>query len=123
MPLCSTLEEIPDRQCSFLQECFCRPILQLFSFFMTSASTSTCNMLCSLDLPTDCSAGTDVCNNDSSSYGLIYQIVILKDHQSKTYYMINISTPSERNIALKDVEKYKYLGIEINRMWNIILAI
>ena len=47
--------------------------------------------------------------------------IVVKDHQSKTCYIIDISTPSERNMALKEVEKlskYKDLEIEINRMWN-----
>ena len=46
---------------------------------------------------------------------------VVKDHQSKACYIIDISAPSERNMALKEVEKlskYKDLEIEINRMWN-----
>ena len=47
--------------------------------------------------------------------------IVVKDHQSKTCYITDISIPSERNMALKEVEKlskYKDLEIEINRMWN-----
>ena len=47
--------------------------------------------------------------------------IVVNDHKSKTCYLIHISTPSERNMTLKEVEKlskYKDLEIEINRMWN-----
>ena len=46
--------------------------------------------------------------------------VVVKS-RSKTCYIIDISTPSQRNTALKEVEKLskcKDLEIEINRIWN-----
>jgi len=36
--------------------------------------------------------------------------------------MINVAIPADRNVVLKEVEKtlkYKSLGIEIQRMWNL----
>jgi tartrate dehydratase beta subunit/fumarate hydratase class I family protein len=35
--------------------------------------------------------------------------------------MVDVSIPSERNVSIKQVEKlskYKYLEIEITKMWN-----
>ena len=48
--------------------------------------------------------------------------VVVKDHQSKTCYVIDISTPSERNMALKEAEKLskdKDLEIEISQSENV----
>ena len=47
--------------------------------------------------------------------------IVVKDHKKKICYLLDISTPSDRNIANKEIEKlskYKDLEIEINRMWN-----
>ena len=49
--------------------------------------------------------------------------VVVKDHQTKTCYVIDISTPSERNMALKEAEKLsKDKDLEIKsvsqRIWN-----
>ena len=47
--------------------------------------------------------------------------IVIKDHKTRTCYLLDISTPSDRNLAKKETEKlskYKDLEIEIARMWN-----
>ena len=47
--------------------------------------------------------------------------IVVKDHKEKICYILDISTPSDRRLAVKEIEKlskYKDLEIEINRMWN-----
>ena len=48
--------------------------------------------------------------------------VVIHDRKSKSWMLIDISVPDDKNIALKEAEKmikYKDLEIEINRMWNV----
>ena len=47
--------------------------------------------------------------------------IVIKDKKEKKCWLLDISTPSDRNVAVKEVEKlskYKDLEIEINRMWG-----
>ena len=47
--------------------------------------------------------------------------IIVKDSVNSTCKLIDMTVPSDRNIALKEVEKkskYKDLGLEIQRMWH-----
>jgi hypothetical protein len=47
--------------------------------------------------------------------------IVVKDLNSKTTQLIDMSVPSDRNICLKNNEKkmkYKDLEIEVSRMWN-----
>jgi len=47
--------------------------------------------------------------------------IIIKDQKENKCWLIDISIPSERNVAVKEVEKlskYKDLEIEIQRMWG-----
>ena len=47
--------------------------------------------------------------------------IIVKDSVNSTYKLIDMTVPSDRNIALKEIEKkskYKDLELEIQRMWQ-----
>ena len=47
--------------------------------------------------------------------------IIIKDSVNSTCKLIDMSIPSDRNIALKEIEKkskYKELELEIQRMWQ-----
>ena len=47
--------------------------------------------------------------------------IIVKDSVNSTCKLIDMTVPSDRNIALKDIEKkskYKDLDLEIQRMWH-----
>ena len=47
--------------------------------------------------------------------------IIVKDSVNSTCKLIDMTVPTDRNIALKDLEKkskYKDLGLEIQRMWH-----
>ena len=47
--------------------------------------------------------------------------IIVKDSVNSTCKLIDMTVPSDRNIALKEIEKkskYKYLELEIPRMWQ-----
>ena len=47
--------------------------------------------------------------------------IIVKDSMNSTYKPIDMTVPSDRNIALKEIEnksKYKELELEIQRMWH-----
>ena len=47
--------------------------------------------------------------------------IIVKDSVNATYKLIDMTVPSDRNIALKEIEKkskYKDLELEIQRMWH-----
>ena len=47
--------------------------------------------------------------------------IIIKDSVNSTCKLIDMSIPSDRNIALKEIEKkskYKNLELEIQRMWQ-----
>ena len=41
--------------------------------------------------------------------------IIIKNHKEKTYTLIDVAIPTDRNVKLK----YKSLCIEIQRMWNL----
>ena len=48
--------------------------------------------------------------------------IIVKNSVNSTCKLIDMTVPSDRNIALKEIEKkskYKDLGLEIQRMWHI----
>ena len=48
--------------------------------------------------------------------------IVIKDQETKTCTLIDVSVPSDRNTSTKFTEKlskYKDLEIEINRMWNL----
>lgn len=48
--------------------------------------------------------------------------IIIKDHKNKTCLLIDMSVPSDKNIAVKEFDKlskYKDLEIEIEKMWNL----
>ena len=47
--------------------------------------------------------------------------ITVKDSVNSTCKLIDMTVPSDRNIALKEIEKkskYKDLGVEIQRMWQ-----
>jgi hypothetical protein len=47
--------------------------------------------------------------------------IIIKNKKDKTCLLIDVAIPSNKNVILKEAEnklKYKYLSIEIQRMWN-----
>ena len=44
--------------------------------------------------------------------------IIVKDSVNSTCKLIDMTVPSDRNIALKEIEKYKDLELEIQRMWH-----
>jgi len=48
--------------------------------------------------------------------------IIIKNNKEKTCILIGVEIPADRNDVQKEAEKklkYKRLGIEIQRMWNI----
>ena len=48
--------------------------------------------------------------------------IVIKDYLNKTCLLIDMSVPTDRNIAVKEYEKlskYKDLEIEVQRMWNL----
>jgi hypothetical protein len=47
--------------------------------------------------------------------------IIVKNKKDKTCLLIDVATPSDRNVIQKKAKKklkYKHLSIEIQRMWN-----
>jgi hypothetical protein len=47
---------------------------------------------------------------------------IIRDNEKRTCTLIDAAIPGDRNVIKKEAEKilkYKYLTIEIQRMWNI----
>jgi hypothetical protein len=47
--------------------------------------------------------------------------IIIKNKKDKTYLLIDVAIPSDKNVVEKEAEnkvKYKNLSIEIQRMWN-----
>ena len=47
--------------------------------------------------------------------------IVIKDKQEKSYLLINMSIPTEKNTSVKvteELSKYKDLEIEIERMWG-----
>jgi hypothetical protein len=48
--------------------------------------------------------------------------IIIRDNEKRTCMLIDVAIPGERNVIKKEAEKilkYKYLTIEIQRMWNV----
>ena len=48
--------------------------------------------------------------------------IIIKNKKEKTCKLIDVAIPADRNVVQKEAEKkpkYKSLGIEIERMWNL----
>ena len=48
--------------------------------------------------------------------------IIIKNKKEKTYTLIDVAIPADRNVVQKESEKklkYKSLCIEIKRMWNL----
>ena len=48
--------------------------------------------------------------------------IIIKNKKQKTCTLIDVAIPADRNVMQKEAEKklkYKSLGIEIERMWNL----
>jgi len=48
--------------------------------------------------------------------------IIIKHKKEKTCTLIDVAIPADRNVVQKEAErklKYKSLGIEIQRMWNL----
>ena len=48
--------------------------------------------------------------------------IVVQDSVNSTCKLIDITVPSDRNIALKEIEKkskYKDLELEIQRMWHV----
>ena len=48
--------------------------------------------------------------------------IIFKNKKEKTFKLIDVAIPADRNVVQKEVEnklKYKSLCIEIQRMWNL----
>ena len=48
--------------------------------------------------------------------------IIIKTKKEKTCTLIDVAIPADRNVIQKEAEKklkYKSLGIEIKRMWNL----
>ena len=51
---------------------------------------------------------------------------IIKNKKEKTCTLIDVEIPADRNVAQKEAEKmlqYRSLGMEIQRMWNLMCAI
>jgi hypothetical protein len=47
--------------------------------------------------------------------------IIIKNKKDKSYLLIDVAIPSDKNVIQKESEKKlkcKYLSIEIQRMWN-----
>jgi len=52
--------------------------------------------------------------------------IIFKNKKEKTCTLIDVAIPADRNVVQKEAEKklkFKSLGIEIQRMWNMICTI
>jgi hypothetical protein len=48
--------------------------------------------------------------------------IIIKNKKERTCTLIDVALPTDRNVMQKEVEKklkYKRLGIEVQRMWNL----
>ena len=48
--------------------------------------------------------------------------IIIKNTKEKTFTLIDVAIPADRNVVQKEVEKklkYKNLCVEIQRMWNL----
>ena len=48
--------------------------------------------------------------------------IIIKNKKEKTFTLIDVAIPADRNVVQKEAEKklnYKSLGVEIQRMWNL----
>ena len=48
--------------------------------------------------------------------------IIIRDNEKRTCMLIDVKIPGDRNVIKKEAEKilkYKYLTIEIQRMWNV----
>jgi len=48
--------------------------------------------------------------------------IIIKNKKEKTRTLIDVAIPTDRNVVQKEAEKklkYKSLGIEVQRMWNL----
>ena len=48
--------------------------------------------------------------------------IIIKNNNEKTYTLIDVAIPADRNVVQKEAEKnlkYKCLCIEVQRMWNL----
>jgi len=48
--------------------------------------------------------------------------IIIKNHKEKTYTLIDVAIPADRNVVQKEAKKklkYKSLCIETQRMWNL----
>ena len=48
--------------------------------------------------------------------------IIIKSKKEKTCTLIDVAIPADRNVVQKEAEiklKYKSLGIEVERMWNL----
>jgi len=48
--------------------------------------------------------------------------IIIRDNEKGTYMLIDVAISGDRNVIKKEAEnilKYKYLTIEIQRMWNV----
>jgi len=48
--------------------------------------------------------------------------IIIRDNEKRTYMLIDVAIPGDRNVIKKETEKifkYKNLTIEIQRMWNV----
>jgi hypothetical protein len=53
---------------------------------------------------------------------IIIIIIIIINKKEKTCTLIDVAIPADRNVVQKEAEnklKYKSLGIEIKRMWNL----
>ena len=48
--------------------------------------------------------------------------IVIRDNEKRTCMLIDVAIPGDRNVIKKEAEKivkYKYLTIEIQRMWNV----
>jgi hypothetical protein len=48
--------------------------------------------------------------------------IVIRDNEKGTCMLIDVAIPGDRNVIQKEAEKilkYKYLTIEIQRMWNV----
>ena len=48
--------------------------------------------------------------------------IVVKSHNNKTYFLIDISMPSDTNVSLKIFEKlikYKDLEVEVTKQWHL----
>jgi hypothetical protein len=58
----------------------------------------------------------------NNNHHQIFIDIIIRENEKRTCMLIDVAIPGDRNVIKKEAEKiliYKYLAIEIQRMWNV----